>query len=128
MLAADRAIADAAADTAVITKMVRVMMLAPFLILLSIYLSRHPAAAEAKLAGVTATRRLVIPWFALSFVAVVVLNSLIALPHDLKATANDLDTFLLAMAMAALGVTTQISAVRTAGINRWRSQRCYLAG
>ncbi len=116
VLAAGRAIADAAADTAVITKMVRVMMLAPFLILLSIYLSRHPAAGEAKLAGVTATRRIVIPWFALAFVAVVVLNSLIALPHDLKATANDLDTFLLAMAMAALGVTTQVSAVRTAGI------------
>lgn len=116
VLAAGRAITDGAADTAVITKMVRVMMLAPFLICLSAYLSRHPEAAEARLANGTSTRRVVIPWFALWFVAVVVLNSLIALPHDLKATAIDLDTFLLAMAMAALGVSTQISAVRIAGI------------
>lgn len=116
VLAAGRAITDGAADTAVITKMVRVMMLAPFLICLSAYLSRHPEAAEARLAIGTSTRRVVIPWFALWFVAVVVLNSLIALPHDLKATAIDLDTFLLAMAMAALGVSTQISAVRIAGI------------
>lgn len=116
VLAAGRAITDGAADTAVITKMVRVMMLAPFLICLSAYLSRHPEAAEARLANGTSTRRVVIPWFALWFVAVVVLNSLIALPHDLKARAIDLDTFLLAMAMAALGVSTQISAVRIAGI------------
>jgi uncharacterized membrane protein YadS len=50
------------------------------------------------------------------FVAVVVMNSLIALPHALVAKAINLDTLLLAMAMAALGVTTQMSAVRTAGI------------
>src|ERR1700733_13455142 len=42
VVAAGRAIADAAANTAVITKMVRVMMLAPFLIILSTYLSRTP--------------------------------------------------------------------------------------
>ena len=116
VLAAGRAITDAAADTAVITKMVRVMMLAPFLIVLSAYLSRHPEAAEAPASGTSTRTRVVIPWFALWFIAVVVLNSLVALPHVLKATVINLDTFLLAMAMAALGVTTQISAVRTAGI------------
>jgi uncharacterized integral membrane protein (TIGR00698 family) len=117
VLAAGRAITDAAANTAVITKMVRVMMLAPFLILLSAYLSRQPEAAAANLASVTPTRRrIVIPWFALWFVAVVALNSLISLPHPWVAKAIDLDTFLLAMAMAALGVTTHVSAIRTAGI------------
>ena len=42
VVAAGGAITDAAANTAVITKMVRVMMLAPFLIILSTYLSRTP--------------------------------------------------------------------------------------
>jgi uncharacterized integral membrane protein (TIGR00698 family) len=116
VLAAGRAITDAAANTAVITKMVRVMMLAPFLIVLSTYLSRHPEAEEAPASGTPTSSRVVIPWFALWFVAVTVLNSLIAIPHALKVTAIDLDTFLLAMAMAALGVTTHISAIRTAGI------------
>jgi uncharacterized integral membrane protein (TIGR00698 family) len=129
VVAAGRAVTDAAANTAVITKMVRVMMLAPFLILLSAYLSRHPEdaadSAAARTAGATvsdqpaesaAKHRIVIPWFALGFVVVAAVNSGVVLPHALVTGATTLDTFLLAMAMAALGVTTQLSAVRTAGI------------
>jgi uncharacterized integral membrane protein (TIGR00698 family) len=144
VVAAGRAIADAAANTAVITKMVRVMMLAPFLIILSTYLSRFPQCGEdqchedqrgedghappAGNASASATgnasaprasqrpRRVVIPWFALGFVAVAGLNSLAILPHTFVSTAVDVDTGLLAMAMAALGATTHVSAVRTAGI------------
>jgi uncharacterized integral membrane protein (TIGR00698 family) len=131
VVAAGRAIGDAAANTAVITKMVRVMMLAPFLIILSAWLARSPGAddGDAPSAGDTSVprascgprasrrpRRIVIPWFALAFVAVAGVNSLAVLPHALVSTAVDLDTGLLAMAMAALGVTTHVSAVRTAGI------------
>jgi uncharacterized integral membrane protein (TIGR00698 family) len=61
-------------------------------------------------------RRIVIPWFALGFVAVAAFNSTLVLPRTLVRNAIALDTFLLAMAMAALGVTTQVSAIRTAGI------------
>ncbi len=57
-----------------------------------------------------------IPWFALGFVAVAGVNSLAVLPHAVVSTAVDVDTGLLAMAMAALGVTTHVSAIRTAGI------------
>jgi uncharacterized integral membrane protein (TIGR00698 family) len=126
VVAAGRAIADAAANTAVITKMVRVMMLAPFLIILSTYLSRTPHGGDdvdAPPAGDASPPRasqhpgrIVIPWFALGFVAVAGLNSLAVLPHAFVSTAVDVDTGLLAMAMAALGATTHVSAVRTAGI------------
>jgi uncharacterized integral membrane protein (TIGR00698 family) len=126
VVAAGRAIADAAANTAVITKMVRVMMLAPFLIILSTYLSRSPHGGDdgdAPPAGDASPPRasqhpgrIVIPWFALGFVAVAGLNSLAVLPHAFVSTAVDVDTGLLAMAMAALGATTHVSAVRTAGI------------
>jgi uncharacterized integral membrane protein (TIGR00698 family) len=132
VVAAGRAVTDAAGNTAVITKMVRVMMLAPFLILLSTYLSRYPetrtdepVSAGGAPATATAERghgpssskpRIVIPWFALGFVAVAALNSALTLPRPLLMSANSLDTFVLAMAMAALGVTTQVSAIRTAGI------------
>jgi uncharacterized integral membrane protein (TIGR00698 family) len=124
VVAAGRAITDAAANTAVITKMVRVMMLAPFLIILSAYLARAPGgddgdapSGDASLPQVSQRpRRIVIPWFALGFVAVAGVNSLAVLPHSLVSTAVDLDTGLLAMAMAALGVTTHVSAIRTAGI------------
>jgi uncharacterized integral membrane protein (TIGR00698 family) len=123
VVAAGRAVTDAA-NTAVITKMVRVMMLAPFLILLSTYLSRHPESAadpDSDLAPSqpvesASKRSIVIPWFALGFVAVAAVNSALVLPHVLVTGAITLDTFLLAMAMAALGVTTHVSAIRTAGI------------
>ncbi len=44
------------------------------------------------------------------------LNSLIALPVQLTAIATAFDTFVLAMAMAALGLTTHVSAIRNAGV------------
>jgi uncharacterized integral membrane protein (TIGR00698 family) len=126
VVAAGRAVAESAANTAVITKMVRVMMLAPFLVGLSAYLSRS-SEADSDDAGVqngtvvagkpaAASRSIVIPWFALGFVAVAGLNSLALLPKPVVSIAIDVDTLLLAMAMVALGLTTQISAIRTAGI------------
>jgi uncharacterized integral membrane protein (TIGR00698 family) len=120
VFAAGRSISAETANTAVITKMVRVMMLAPFLIGLSAWLGRQQAQAQQPQeghAGASASPgRLTIPWFAFAFVGVVLLNSFVPLPHALVATAIDVDTFLLAMAMGALGLTTHISAIRRAGI------------
>ena len=121
VVAAGNAISDEAANTAVIAKMVRVMMLAPFLIVLSAYLSRSKDSSETTngAAAHDATRepgRIVIPWFALGFVAVAGLNSLAILPKPVVNAAIDIDTVMLAMAMAALGLTTHISALRSAGI------------
>jgi uncharacterized integral membrane protein (TIGR00698 family) len=121
VVAAGHAISDEAANTAVIAKMVRVMMLAPFLIVLSAYLSRSKDSSETT-NGANAREstqkpgRIVIPWFALGFVAVAGLNSLAILPKPVVSAAIDVDTVMLAMAMAALGLTTHISAIRNAGI------------
>jgi len=116
VLAAGRAVSDTAANAAVITKMVRVMMLAPFLVILSAYLSRYPDRSE-KISSDNAQSapHIVIPWFALGFIAVAALNSLVVLPKTAVSVAVNFDTAILAMAMAALGVTTQVSALRTAG-------------
>jgi len=121
VVAGARAISEQAADTAVIAKMVRVMMLAPFLLVLSAWLSRSPAQHAASdqsgaQAGGGHRGDIVIPWFALGFVAVAALNSLALLPHAVLGRAIDIDTALLAMAMAGLGLTTHVSAIRQAGI------------
>jgi uncharacterized integral membrane protein (TIGR00698 family) len=93
--------------------MVRVMMLAPFLIALSAWLGRgagrHPAGRRAA--------TLSIPWFAVAFVGVVLFNSLGLLSARTLEVATWMDTLLLAMAMAmaASGLTTQLSALRAAG-------------
>ncbi|WP_426806208.1 putative sulfate exporter family transporter, partial [Stenotrophomonas sp. SrG] len=57
----------------------------------------------------------VVPWFAFGFGAVAGINSLHLLPPAGVGAAIDLDTVLLAMAMAALGLTTLVSALRRAG-------------
>jgi uncharacterized integral membrane protein (TIGR00698 family) len=121
VVAAGRAVGEQAANTAVIAKMVRVMMLAPFLIILSAWLmrsSRHENASErtdrrsdAKPGG-----GLVIPWFAFGFVAVAGLNSLDLLAPAVVSQVTRIDGALLAMAMAGLGLSTRVSAVRKAGI------------
>ncbi len=109
VVAAGRAISEPAADAAVITKMVRVMMLAPFLVGLSALLARGQGQAQGERSRIT------IPWFAFGFIAMVGFNSLQLLPASLVSLLVDLDTALLAMAMAALGLTTHASALRQAG-------------
>ena len=117
VVAAGNAISESAANTAVIVKMTRVMMLAPFLILLSAWLSTRRSIEDSQGAGVAAARqRINVPWFALLFVAVAGVNSLAILPAPVVDFGIQIDTALLAMAMAALGVSTHLSAIRTAGI------------
>jgi uncharacterized integral membrane protein (TIGR00698 family) len=120
VFAAARSISADTANTAVITKMVRVMMLAPFLIALSSWLAREESQQEASAvtdgSEAPARRKLTIPWFAFAFIGMVVFNSLALLPKAAVATAVDVDTFLLAMAMGSLGLTTHLSAIRRAGM------------
>ncbi|EJN09724.1 YeiH family protein [Herbaspirillum sp. YR522] len=106
VLAAARSIDQHTADTAVIAKMVRVMMLAPFLLMLSIKAGPVPGGQRSKLS---------IPWFAFAFIGVVLFNSVAPLPRELNRLVMQFDTLLLAMAMAALGLTTHLSAIRHAG-------------
>lgn len=127
VVAAARSIGPDAADAAIIAKMVRVMMLAPFLIILSAWLARdaarrqrHSAADGLTGANVQMRRghnktKLAVPWFAFGFVLVVMFNSLSLLPAKASTLITDIDTALLAMAMAALGLTTHFSSVRKAG-------------
>lgn len=110
VVAAGRAVGDVAAASAVIEKMLRVMMLAPFLILLSVWIKRSRQSTSGE------KMPLVIPWFAVAFIAVAGFNSLHLLPQNLVDGLIWLDTLLLAMAMAALGLRTQWTALKQAGI------------
>lgn len=107
VVAAGRSVSESAAATAVIVKMLRVMMLAPFLLVLS-------RADRAE--GQGAVARITIPWFALLFIAAAGINSMQWLPPQWVARLVQLDTVLLAMAMAALGLRTHVGAIRQAGL------------
>lgn len=109
---AGNAMGEAISDPAVIVKMIRVLLLAPALLVMSIVLARIPA----KSAGTTECRRRVtIPWFAVGFVVVIAFNSLNLLPREAVDAINTFDTFLLTMAMTALGAETSIDKFKKAG-------------
>ena len=112
VVAAGTAVGPEAASTAVIAKMVRVMMLAPFLLLLSTSMARGERTQGRHHAGHHA---ITIPWFALGFVAMAGVHSLGVLPAAVVHAGVQLDDLLLAIAMAALGLTTHVQAVRAAG-------------
>src|ERR1700751_2347586 len=114
VVAAARSVSEAAAATAVIEKMLRIMMLAPFLIVLS-GLRDHPRGTAHD--GYLAARApIVIPWFALLFIVTSLVNSVHLLPASAVAWLTELDTLLLATAMAGLGLHTQLGAIRRAGV------------
>ena len=109
VVAAGHAISPEAENAAVIAKMLRVMMLAPFLLMLAM---RVKALAPA---GTAQQGKITLPWFALLFIGVAFFNSFHLLPQAVVTTLITIDTVLLAMAMAALGLTTHISALKNAG-------------
>ncbi|CZY06054.1 YeiH family protein [Enterobacter ludwigii] len=109
VVAAGHAINPDAENAAVIAKMLRVMMLAPFLIILAARVKQLAPAGSSQKSKIT------IPWFAILFIVVAVFNSFHLLPKAVVDMLVTLDTVLLAMAMAALGVTTHVSALKKAG-------------
>lgn len=116
VVAAAQSVGPEAADTAVIAKMVRVMMLAPFLIGLSAWVARsHTRKDRSNSAASHMGGKITIPWFAFGFVGLVLFNSLHLLPEAAVTIAIQIDTILLAMAMAALGLSTHLGAIRKAG-------------
>lgn len=97
------------ANDAVIVKMTRVMMIAPMLIVLGLWLSFKSSEKSGN--GL----KIVIPWFAVYFILVAGFNSLGLLPKDIVEGINFVDTFLLTMAMSALGLGTKFSKFKGLG-------------
>ncbi|WP_310442195.1 YeiH family protein [Sulfurimonas sp.] len=100
------------ANSAVIVKMTRVIMIAPMLIILGIYLSYSAKRSGGEAGGV----KLVIPWFAVYFVGMAGFNSLGIVPQNIVDVINQIDTFLLTMAMTALGIGTVFSKFKGLGL------------
>lgn len=96
-----------AGQAATVAKLSRVIMLAPLILVLGALARRGGKAAH----GAAPT-----PWFVLGFVAVVLLNSALPLPEALQAEVVGLTAFLLTMALAAMGLETDIRKLRAKGI------------
>lgn len=99
-------------NVAVIVKMIRVMLLVPVLIILGYYVAVRIAKGESTPTG---KRSVTVPWFAFGFLAVIGFNSFGLLPIVVVDGINYFDTFLLTMAMTALGAETSIDKFKKAG-------------
>lgn len=100
-------------NSAIIVKMIRVMMLVPVLLVISFSVAR---AAQKNGSGTeTGSSKISIPWFAIMFLVVIGFNSCNFLPAGAVDFINTFDTFLLTMAMTALGAETSIEKFKKAG-------------
>lgn len=108
------------AGTATITKMIRVMMLAPVLVVMGLVLS---GKSNKTTNGNEEKRKITIPWFAFGFIGIICLNTLLQSilgvesikDIPLNGTIEYIDTFMLTMAMTALGTDTSIDKFKQAG-------------
>lgn len=110
VVAAGFAVSDVAGNTATIAKLTRVMMLAPLLIVLSLYFTKKHSTHGVNL------RDIPIPWFVFGFIGVVGLNSTDLVPKSVITQINMVDVFLLTVSMAALGIETNIEKMKKAGM------------
>ena len=115
VVAAGDAVGPDALANAVIVKLVRVMLLVPFLLVVGQWWLRQPTQEGAE-AGGQGAAKLVIPWFALGFIAMVGVNSVITLPAPLHSGLVLAGQIALTMAMAALGINTRMSRLKALGV------------
>ena len=111
---AGNAMGEEISKVTIIVKMIRVMLLIPVLFVLAYWVAtrtRRTAGADAA----ASNGKIAIPWFALGFLAVICFNSFDLLPVNVVDTINYIDTFLLTMAMVALGAETSIDKFKKAG-------------
>jgi uncharacterized integral membrane protein (TIGR00698 family) len=102
-----------AGEVATVAKLTRVMMLAPVVFTLGIMAVRRAAHSEDKSASRAAPP---MPWFVLGFIGMVILNSFVTIPTEPKAAITLTTTFLLSMALAAMGIETDFRKLKAEGL------------
>ncbi|MBD2869518.1 YeiH family protein [Paenibacillus arenilitoris] len=108
---------EEAIELAVIVKMSRVALLVPAAILIGLWHRR-----SAKEPGKKSQNKLPVPWFILGFLAMSALHSLNVVPAALTERLIVAAYFLIAMAMAGLGLGVDLAVFRKLG------QRAFAAG
>jgi len=108
-VAAGQSISAETMQTAVVVKLIRVMLLAPFILILSTFLCHIDKTDGSKKNGI------IIPWFVFGYVFTAWINSQFFLPELVSSSLNLVSQFLLAIAMAAIGAQTRWQTIKQAG-------------
>jgi uncharacterized integral membrane protein (TIGR00698 family) len=120
---------SSAAEYAVVVKLVRTLMIIPICIALAWLTDRKktaaavPAAAGAPASGapergrrMTPRRALrLVPWFLIGFVVAALANTVGLVPAAAHGTLSNVSLFFVAVALSAIGLSTDVRALRRAG-------------
>jgi uncharacterized integral membrane protein (TIGR00698 family) len=103
VVGAGYSVSKEAGDTATIVKLLRVAMLLPVILVLSLLLRQAHAAATPR-----SKRPPLLPWFAVLFASLVAVNSLVPIPKAVLAFVGEVSRFALVTAIAAIGMKTTL--------------------
>jgi uncharacterized membrane protein YadS len=121
---------NSAAGYAVVVKLVRTLMIIPICVGLGALTARRQGSATATVsdamsagpAVTTAGARMsprkawrLVPWFLIGFVVMAAANSAALIPLTWHGPLSQLSLFLVAMALSAIGLSTDVAALRRAG-------------
>jgi uncharacterized integral membrane protein (TIGR00698 family) len=110
VLAATMPVGLVSTQLGTLVKLVRVLMLGPVVIALSVVAGRH---AEGQKPGLSLGR--LVPWFIVGFLALALLRSLGAIPEMLLQVVMPAATLLTIVSMAALGLGVDLKVLGTVG-------------
>ncbi len=103
-------------DAATVIKLMRVAMLVPVIVVASaLALKMAPAAAVDNFPGTVASRPPLLPWFAVVFVLLILVNSFLHLPALAVDTGNTVSRLCLVAAMSAIGMKTHLKDILSVG-------------
>lgn len=107
VVGAGYSVSDEAGATATFVKLLRVALLVPVVVTLSLCFARHPGARQGG--------KLPIPFFVLGFAALVLVGSTNLIPQAVTAALLELSRWCLVTAIAALGMKTSLRKLAEVG-------------
>ena len=117
VVGAGYSLSQKAGDAATITKLMRVALLMPALVLISIAVHARVAAESGVASAGVATKTPLLPWFTVAFVALMLINSTGWVPLRIQSSASDLSQAFLVLAIAGVGLKTSLKQITQLG---WR--------
>ena len=117
VVAAGYAYSDAAGDFATIVKLTRTLSIIPVVLAFSYLNERLKQKQNSAVSGEQKKINLkkIFPWFILLFLGAAILNSVGIIPAALSSTLSTLSKFFMVMALASIGLKTDIRDVTKSG-------------
>jgi uncharacterized integral membrane protein (TIGR00698 family) len=108
VVGAGYSVSEETGDSATIVKLLRVLLLLPVLLLVSL-------GMHLQVGTVTRTGEPLLPWFAVAFAVLVLVNSTGSVPPGVTSFADDLSRWCLVTAIAAIGMKTSLKELAVVG-------------